>query len=180
MRASLLAVGIVLVAPATPALAHTELETSSPAGRSILTTAPAQVRLTFSDRLSGPVTVVVTDGAGRKIAMAVPVVNGPTATVRFAAPPANGTHTVAYRVVSHDGHTVQGSYAFRVAVPGATATTAPDATDTAVFQDAPDGYEGASDASATAEGGVPAAIFVAVPVLLLIVGGVLLARRRTG
>ncbi|NJP35771.1 copper resistance CopC family protein [Micromonospora thermarum] len=38
---------------------------------------------------------------------------------------ANGTYTVAYRVVSADGHPVQGSYRFTVADP--TATASPDA-----------------------------------------------------
>jgi copper resistance protein C len=186
MRAFLLALAIVAFAPAAPAFAHTELQKATPADKSILTTAPGQLQLTFSDTLSSLVTVVVTDGTRQKVATAKPAVDGPTATVRFTAPPANGTYTVAYRVVSNDGHTVQGTYAFRVAVPGATAaptttapstTTAPTTTPAATATVRP-----AAEATTTDDGsGIPTAVLVTIPVVVLLAaGGLVLARRRSG
>ncbi|MEV4754447.1 copper resistance CopC family protein [Micromonospora sp. NPDC049559] len=66
-------------------------------------------------------TIVVTDPARRPVAAGAPAVTGTRGTVALGRLPGNGTYTVAYRVVSVDGHPVQGSYPFTLAVPDAPA-----------------------------------------------------------
>ena len=183
LTAAALAAGLVLAAPATPALAHNKLESAAPAEDSTLRTAPGQVRLTFTDRLSSLLTVVVTDEAKQKVPTAPPAVTRATATVRFTAPLANGAYTVAYRVVSSDGHTVQGTYGFRVAAPtpaGTTAapTPAPAATTARATPVETIPAVPAAEATAEEDGGVPTAAMIGLPVLLLAAGGLVLARRR--
>ena len=69
-------------------------------------------------------TIVLTDAAKRKLPTGDPVVVGAKSTVQVTDTLPNGTYTVAYRVVSADGHPVQGSYPFTVADPaGRTAPT---------------------------------------------------------
>ena len=183
------AAGIVLLAPAAPAFAHNTLASSTPAEDSTLTTAPAQARLTFTDRLSSLVTVVVTDTDRKKVDAARPAVTGATATVRFTRPLANGTYTVAYRVVSNDGHTIQGAYGFRVTAPTPAATAAAPTQAAPTTTVAPSTSPAAAatvtvspagpaeaDGDGSGTGGIVA--LIALPVAAVAAGGVILARRR--
>jgi copper resistance protein C len=125
---ALVALAAVLL-PGAPAWAHTALVSSAPAKDAALTEAPTTVRLTFSQRLNPDfTTIVVSDAAKHRIPAAPPVIDQATGTVTLSEALTNGSYTVAYRVVSSDGHTVQGSYTFTVAdptQPSATASPAP-------------------------------------------------------
>jgi copper resistance protein C len=120
MRKSLLALAAILAVlmPGTPAWAHAELVATDPPRDATLAAAPATVTLTFSEQLDPDyATIVVSDAAGARIPATGPVVTAAAGTVTLSRSLANGVHRVAYRVVSVDGHTVQGSYTFTVADP---------------------------------------------------------------
>jgi methionine-rich copper-binding protein CopC len=122
--AALAAVVIVLL-PAAPAWAHAQLVSADPAEDASLARAPASVTLTFSERLNPEfTTIVVSDAARQRIPAAAPTVDAGKGTVSLTQPLSNGAYTVAYRVVSVDGHTVQGSYPFTVADPARPAAAA--------------------------------------------------------
>jgi MprA protease rhombosortase-interaction domain-containing protein len=126
MRRLLLAVILVLavLAPGSPAWAHTRLIAADPAGDAVLTAAPAAVTLRFSQRLNPDfTTIVVSDAARRPVPAAKPAIDGSSGTVTLGHALGNGAYTVAYRVVSSDGHTLQGSYVFTVADPSRPAAT---------------------------------------------------------
>jgi len=143
---------LAVLVPAAPAWAHAQLVSADPARDATLTTAPAAVRLEFSERLNPDfTTIVVSDAAQHRVPAAPPAISGARGTITFSSPPANGTYLVAYRVVSVDGHTVQGSYPFTVADPARPA---------------------ASEAAAPS---LPPADSGGVPVVLLVVIGALLA-----
>ncbi|BCY11235.1 copper resistance CopC family protein [Actinoplanes sp. L3-i22] len=117
---------LALLAPAAPAWAHTQLLTADPAKGAVLAAAPATVTLRFSQRLNPDyTTIVVSDTARQPIPAAAPVIAGDAGTITLGRPLGNGAYTVAYRVVSTDGHTVQGSYPFTVADPSLPAAIAP-------------------------------------------------------
>ena len=108
--------------------AHTALTNSDPAKDATLTAPPTAITLTFSEDLNPAFANVVLNSAdGRNWISAPPRVDGPklNASVR-ADLPGNGVYTVAYRVVSADGHPVSGSFAFTVA--GAPVTPRPATT----------------------------------------------------
>ncbi len=103
--------GAVLAAP--PALAHTQLTGSTPDHGTTVAAPPSTVVLRFSepvDAATGQIAVTHPDGT----------VTRPRTTMRGAAasapfPPGSaGRYTVAYRVVSADGHPVAGIIAFTV------------------------------------------------------------------
>ncbi|WP_310376398.1 copper resistance CopC family protein [Catenuloplanes atrovinosus] len=166
-----LAVAVAVLVPAAPAYAHNRLTSSTPAEGARLEAAPAQIALTFAESLNPVYTqVIVSDAAKARVAVSDPVVDGATATVTLAGAPAHGVYTVAYRVVSKDGHPVQGSYAFTVGsgVPSA----APEVTDPA------------STAAPPAAGGPPTGVvaLVAIGAVVLVAGGAVafrFSRRRT-
>jgi methionine-rich copper-binding protein CopC len=123
----LAAMGAVLV-PATPALAHNQLVSADPDRDATLHKAPTAVTLAFLQRLDPELTtVVVSDADKRRIPSSRPAVKAKTAEVKLDQPLANGRYTVAYRVVSVDGHPVQGSYAFTVAAPAPPSAATPSA-----------------------------------------------------
>ena len=123
--AALLAAGLALLVAATPAWAHNSLSSASPAREATLSRAPTEITLEFLARLDPAfTTIVLTDGTKRRVPTGDPVVDGTKSTVQVTDTLPNGTYTVAYRVVSADGHPVQGSYPFTVADPaGRTAPT---------------------------------------------------------
>ncbi|WP_410816876.1 copper resistance protein CopC [Micromonospora sp. 050-3] len=122
LGAAVLAVLVAVLIPASPAWAHNSLKTATPARDATLSSAPAEVTLEFMQRLDPAfTTIVLTDAAKRKLPTGAPVVTGAKSTVQVTDTLPNGTYTVAYRVVSVDGHPVQGSYPFTVADPTSSA-----------------------------------------------------------
>ncbi|WP_030330547.1 copper resistance CopC family protein [Micromonospora parva] len=122
LGAAVLAVLVAVLIPAGPAWAHNSLRAATPARDATLSSAPTEVTLEFMRRLDPTfTTIVLTDAAKRKLPTGEPVVTGATSTVQVTDTLPNGTYTVAYRVVSVDGHPVQGSYPFTVADPSSSA-----------------------------------------------------------
>lgn len=169
--AAVLAVGMAVLIPAGPASAHNSLRTATPARDATLPSAPAEITLEFMQRLDPAfTTIVLTDAAKRKLPTGDPVVTGAKSTVQVTDTLPNGTYTVAYRVVSVDGHPVQGSYPFTVADP--TSTAAPVVAVSASAAPPP--------AAETASGGGPSVgvlvAGVALAVLVLVTAGLLWRR----
>ncbi|MEU8044814.1 copper resistance CopC family protein [Micromonospora echinofusca] len=173
VAAALVAAALLLV-PAAPAAAHNTLRAASPADGDRLTTPPTRVTLEFAQRLDPTfTTIALSDAARRKIPTGAPAVDGTKGTVTVDETLGEGTYTVAYRIVSADGHPVQGSYTFTVAGGGDTAggpTAAPAA--------APPAAESAAAATGSGGSGTDVVALVAAGGLVAVLGGVALLRRR--
>lgn len=107
---------LLLLAPVR-AWAHAELVDSNPADGAALSAAPSTVTLTFSEEVTGPAQVAVTAPNGTQVQDGDAASTDATVT-QPVKPQDNdetaGSWTVAYRVVSIDGHTVTGELAFTV------------------------------------------------------------------
>ncbi|MFF5309906.1 copper resistance CopC/CopD family protein [Streptomyces massasporeus] len=115
---------VLLLAGAAPASAHSALRGTDPDDGSVLEQAPRHVTLTFTEsvglladsfRVFGPdQRRVHTDEATHA--------DGRSDTARVGLPGklAQGTYTVAWRVVSADSHPVSGAFSFSVGKPSAT------------------------------------------------------------
>ncbi|GAA2809334.1 copper resistance protein CopC [Kitasatospora paracochleata] len=113
---------------ASTASAHATLVRTDPAQNSVVPNAPDAVTLTFSEDVSLPGdSVRVLDPAGK------PVDNGnsthvdgkaDTARVTLRSGLANGTYTVAWRVVSEDSHPIGGAFTFSIGAPSDTSVSA--------------------------------------------------------
>ena len=179
LAAGLLAAAALLV-PALPAAAHDELVSTDPPADAVLTALPAQITLSFSaDVLTDPgATVIeVTDAAGTSLAAGAPRVSGADVTQELGGT-ASGTVTVKWRVVSSDGHPIDGDFAFSVpaasptpsATPTATASASTPATATAAPNPATDATAVPAD-EASAPSPLP---WILLAVALVIVAGVLI------
>ncbi|MEV6694424.1 copper resistance protein CopC [Micromonospora sp. NPDC051196] len=193
LAATLLAATALLAVPASPAYAHNVLRKATPAQDAELTKAPKKITLDFLQKLNPSfTTITLSDADKQPVSTSEPEVEGTKAIVTIDSPLPNGVYTVAYRVVSNDGHPVQGSYKFTVADPTATAepspSPSPEATEptespspTAEQTSVAPASPAASDSSGGGAG--TAALLTGAAVLAALAIGavvVLLRRRRSG
>lgn len=152
---------------AAPASAHDSLKKSTPAANAVVSGLD-EIELEFSAHVSFPV-VVLHDATGRRFESGTPRVSDSTVTEAVAGPLPSGGYTIAWRVVSSDGHPIQGEIPFvvRSSSVASAGGTAPAATP-AAGADRPD--------QAT---GTPGWIWAAVvTVAVLGAAAVLVARGR--
>ena len=104
---------LVAASLASPALAHTHLDSTVPADGSTVAAAPAEFVLNFSGPTRLTALTIQRDGGAEQKIAALPA--AAAAAVRVAAPKLeNGRHTLSYRVVGADGHVMNGKVTFTV------------------------------------------------------------------
>jgi copper transport protein len=121
----LLAVACALLAAAAPAFAHAALTGSDPQQGAVVDRAPAQVSLTFSEKVAlDDDSLRVLDPKGARVDAGDPSeVSGTTYAVKLHSGLPDGTYTVTYQVVSADSHPVSGAYTFSIGAPSTTTVT---------------------------------------------------------
>ncbi|MFD4571518.1 copper resistance CopC/CopD family protein [Streptomyces sp. NPDC058417] len=120
---------LVLLGGAGQASAHAALVRADPADGSVVKTAPTSITLTFTE----PVgllddTFRVFDPRNNRVETrdeGHAAGRSDTARVTLPTGLGTGTYTVAWRVVSEDGHPIAGAYTFSVGKPSATLATVP-------------------------------------------------------
>jgi methionine-rich copper-binding protein CopC len=186
---SVLLAGLALVLTATPALAHTELKTSSPADGASLSAAPEKVTLTFEEAVTLPKNPIsVTGPGGVSWTVGTATINGASisAPVQPAGPA--GQYRVNYSVIADDGDTVKGAVTFNLtgaagsAITEAAATTAEAAAPVASAVAVPTTVVAPTTQAAGSDSGSSIGVWVAVIVVVLglAAAGAVVARRRTG
>ncbi|MGI5159819.1 copper resistance CopC family protein [Microbispora sp. CA-102843] len=110
--AALAALLAALLLCAAPAQAHTSLKSSDPQ-KNAQVKALQKVTLEFADSVQFPV-VVVRGEDGKRYEKGAPVVDGPKVTEAVTEPVPPGRYTIAWRVVSPDGHPLEGEIPFTV------------------------------------------------------------------
>ncbi len=109
----------VLFAFPIPAFAHGETVQATPATDSNILTAPIEVSIEFDGKLqiigNTKVNLIeVKDNQGQLISSPVSVVEGNKISTRLQLTDITGLVSVHYRIVSEDGHPVEGDYSFTV------------------------------------------------------------------
>lgn len=114
-----------------PAAAHDELVFTNPADGATLTEAPASLELTYSGDImdvDGANQVRVTNAAGESVTDGTPDIDGKVVTQDLATAAADDTYTVTWRVVSSDGHPIQGTFTYTVGQGSSSASSTAAAT----------------------------------------------------
>jgi copper transport protein len=123
-----------LLAPARAAFFHATLRSSSPAAGSTLGRAPSEIRLVFSEEVEpslGSIRLVGPDGRAARLAAAGDPRDVSALVAPVPAALANGTYRVEWRIVSEDGHPIDGRFEFTIAASGgasAATTRIPEST----------------------------------------------------
>ena len=115
----LLLISLFIVAPAS---AHTSLVSSNPESGAVLNETPFEVRLKFNEDLllvsdKNPNRIEVVNGIGQVVSGMAKVDGAEISTPLDLSVEPSGEYSVKYRVVSGDGHPVEGEYQFTVASP---------------------------------------------------------------
>lgn len=108
---------LLMLALAAAADAHAVLVKASPARRAVLALSPPRVELRFNERLEPAYSSVSVWTAANERVDGGMVVVGPEDRRRLSVglpPLAGGTYTVKFRVLSVDGHLVEGTFPFEI------------------------------------------------------------------
>lgn len=145
---------LVVFASAAPAAAHDELLSTTPEAGAVLDSAPETVELTFSgDILDIGHEIHVTDSEGRDITQGTLGVTGKTVSQPLRdSGRGDETYTVTWRVVSQDGHPIEGKFQYGVG-SGATPAAAAAHDDAAEHDDADHEHSAASSEAASPAAG---------------------------
>lgn len=108
---------IVLVLSSPFASAHGEIVSTFPEQYSNATPIPTEVWIQFDGNLQtldGQAinTIDVVDSTGLTVSFGDPIIDGGKISTKLSGQSAPGVFTVNYRIVSEDGHPVEGSYTF--------------------------------------------------------------------
>ncbi|MGH3724675.1 MAG: copper resistance CopC family protein [Mycobacterium sp.] len=117
-----LALGLALPGVAS---AHAVKVSSDPAENAVLSGPPAQVSATFNEPLQkrfSAMTIIGPDGKSDQWQTGDPVISGAMISVGMKPGAPAGKYTVNYRVISEDGHPVDGSWPFTINGSGAPAS----------------------------------------------------------
>ena len=101
------------------AFAHGEMVKATPAVDSNVLTAPTEVSIEFDGKLqiignTNVNSIEVTDNQGQIISSPTSVVEGNKISTKLQLTDITGLVSVHYRIVSEDGHPVEGDYSFTV------------------------------------------------------------------
>jgi copper resistance protein C len=197
LAAAVAALALALLG-AAPAAAHTELVDVSPKpGERVAVNAPLTVSLTFTEAIDPAFAdLVVIDAAGDVVPGRPTAVNGATVSQVLNDVPAAGAYTIRYRVVSADGHPVDGDSRFTVAAPkprpaASSSPATPKSPSVSPAAQQPSAAEERDDVSAAASsggtdtsqeaGGRGLVVVGGAALVLLLAGvGVVAMRRRAG
>ncbi|TDE39958.1 copper resistance protein CopC [Nonomuraea mesophila] len=170
----------LLVSGAAPALAHDALKSSSPA-KGAKVEALDEVELEFTAKVRMPFVIVRGPGDDQH-QQGKPELDGAVVRQAVKGPLPDGKYTIAYRVVSSDGHPIEGEIPFRVEGARTPSPSAEEETAASQAPASPAPSEPAASAlpseGSVADGGVPADQAsaqqdVTFPVWLIIVIGAL-------
>ena len=179
-----LVVGAMALGYSTAASAHAELTGTDPEDGAELDEAPAEVTLEFNEELDGPSTeIAVTDPEGDTLDLDDPEFDGNAFTQPMHYNEA-GEYTLAYRILSQDGHRVEDTLTFTVDDVPADLSLLPDEepaeeeeveeTDEVADAETTDAAEEATDDEDDG-GGAPVGAFI-IGILAVIIVGVLLVK----
>jgi methionine-rich copper-binding protein CopC len=104
----------LLVLGSGPASAHASLVGSDPKDGSSRATAPTTITLTFNENVGNPAFIAVTAPDGTKVKVSGTTAVDNTVTAIVADVDMKGRFTASYRVVSADGHPVEGTLNYAV------------------------------------------------------------------
>ncbi|GAA0968964.1 hypothetical protein GCM10009555_015220 [Acrocarpospora macrocephala] len=170
--AAALACGLFLAIPAAPAAAHDRLKSSNPA-KNAKVDGVETITLDFTSKVRFPAVVLML--GEEKIDLGKPKLDGTKVRTEVPEPLASGKYTIAWRVVSADGHPIEGEIPFTVKAapspsPESTPTSSP--TETAMAPVTPTPVTTFSEASGQEEaadgGGVPGWLWIGGGILVVV------------
>ena len=117
LRTVLVAIACVLCAPAAMASAHAVLDNSVPTSGATLEDTPLQIVLDFDESVESSLGYIkLFSSSGKRVQLPAVKADASDASIVRVIPPtlAQDSYVAVYRVISADGHPVEGAITFRV------------------------------------------------------------------
>ena len=117
LRTVLVAIACVLCAPAAMASAHAVLDNSVPTSGATLEDTPLQIVLDFDESVESSLGYIkLFSSSGKRVQLPAVKADASDASIVRVVPPtlAQDSYVAVYRVISADGHPVEGAITFRV------------------------------------------------------------------
>ena len=117
LRIVFVAIACVLCAPATMASAHAVLDNSVPTSGATLEDTPLQIVLDFDESVESSLGYIkLFSSSGKRVQLPAVKADASDASIVRVVPPtlAQDSYVAVYRVISADGHPVEGAITFRV------------------------------------------------------------------
>ena len=117
LRTVLVAIACVLCAPAAMASAHAVLDNSVPTSGATLEDSPLQIVLDFDESVESSLGYIkLFSSSGKRVQLPAVKADASDASIVRVVPPtlAQDSYVAVYRVISADGHPVEGAITFRV------------------------------------------------------------------
>jgi copper resistance protein C len=170
-----------IVVTATAAAAHAILLATTPADGTVLRASPKQVSLRFDEAVGRPAYLTVTGPGGRTDA-GTTTIDGPVVSVKLRPITSSGRYTVAYRVISDDGHPVEGTFQYQLAgaAPAGSPSSSPGAAAASPAPSAAAVVRTAAGTTGQRSGGHWPAVFAGIAVVLLGAGALVWERLNRG
>ncbi len=169
---------LLVLSGTSPAAAHNSQIGSSPAAGAVLKAAPDRVSVRFDAALMDVGEALVVRAAdGTIVSTGVPEIKRDTIRTAVRTDVAAGEYTVAYRVVSKDGHPVTATFTYTVTV-GAAATASPQPSMSAAPAPSPKSSSATDAAAISSGGGTAVMVYVLIAVVLAGAGTALVLRSR--
>lgn len=114
--ATVLALLLLSLTPASPASAHTEIDHTTPAAGSTVNAGAQNVSIVFTDKilnLADSTEIVISNGDGQAVEVGCIEVKNTSISVDAFFPTA-GVYEVTWRTVAEDGHPIDGIFSFSV------------------------------------------------------------------
>lgn len=167
--ATLAALGLT-VGAASPALAHDELINTALEVDSATGELNALAFVFSNDIMQIGTEIIVTDAADKNVATAAPEVSGPNVRQPLDAPLAAGAYNAVWRVVSSDGHPIEGGFVIEVAEDGGAEITATSENDPrfADESEATEGETGELTTAAREQSSFPAGGWIALAAVVVV------------
>ncbi len=149
--------GVLLcITPALSAQAHDSLVSTSPSDGDVLEAMPSEISLVFSDTvLEIGNEVILTGPDGAQVSTGELSISDSTVRVPVGETSAQGTYTLAWRVVSSDGHPISGQFSFSVGYASSSSASANATTSSPTSEVAETGSETASETTSADSGDSP-------------------------
>jgi methionine-rich copper-binding protein CopC len=110
---AILLAGLGILAPISPASAHTDLVSTSPAADSDVLAAQDTISLTFSEPpLVDGAAIVVMNSSGDILDSPAPSLEGASLSIPWPADLTTGKTTIQWRATAQDGHVESGEFVF--------------------------------------------------------------------
>ncbi|MGW0809339.1 copper resistance CopC family protein [Nonomuraea sp. NPDC002799] len=168
-----------LMVQASPAYAHDTLKSSTPAKDADVSSVE-EIELEYSAGVKFPF-VVLHDAAGKEIPLGKPRLDGPKVRTGLARPLTPGRYTIGWRVVSSDGHPIEGEIPFSVKGSASpSASSSPAGAGPATGEAPSPGASQAAGERPAVSAGVPGWIWGGLAVLVVLGAFVLLRTARRG